>query len=178
MKILILAQSRSGSTSLFRAIRRALKIPTLKEPFCPAKRKTELALNKDLDTIIQYPDLLVKIIDNHFYRCSRLSHYQNLTQYFDRVIGLTREDDEANAKSYLIAAITRNWFDYTKRPGVEESILEDNFDLYKQCLANSKRRREEILSFDIYQATYEGLYIRRDQITNLVEYLGFPIIIS
>lgn len=169
MKILILAQSRSGSTTLYKAIQNSIPINVLWEPFHYTRDGNFRLKEHEFRTIKDRPNLLVKIIDNHFYSYNGFQNHTDLTKYFDKVIGLTRENDEENAKSYYLAERDNAWFDYTN----QNQDIDTTTEKYKRLVKNSKRIKEEILSFDIFQVTYEGLYIRKDQIQPLEDYLGF-----
>lgn len=169
MKILILAQSRSGSTTLYKAIESAIPVHALWEPFHYTRDGNFRLKEQEFNIIKTKPNLLVKIIDNHFYGFNGFQNHTDLTKHFDKVIGLTRENDEENAKSYYLAERDNAWFDYTNK----NQEIDTTTEKYKRLLGNSKRIKEEILSFDIFQVTYEGLYIRKDQIELLQDYLGF-----
>lgn len=171
MKILILAQSRSGSTTLFNAIKNTKKIPTLWEPFHYVEEHNVSKKEQQFNTVVNSPNILVKIIDNHFYNYDKILNHRDFTKFFDKVIGLTRENDDDNARSYYAAYRDRNWMDYTAK----KSQIDASSEKYKRMLKHSKTIKEEILSFDIFQVTYEGLYIRKDQIQSLEDYLGFTI---
>jgi hypothetical protein len=170
MKILILAQSRSGSTSLNKAIYDKTKIPMLYEPFKPINKEIyEVQANK----IIESSELLVKIVDSNFMFYENFKDYKDLVKHFDLVIGLTRSDCNENAKSKLVAEITNDWVSSYKKHKIDENIFltED----YLNKLEDSKRYKDIILSYDIFQITYEDIYINKTGIPRLEKYLGFSI---
>ncbi len=170
MKILILAQSRSGSTSLTKAIKAKTKMPMLYEPFKPmySSQHNDQALQ-----IINSSELLVKIVDSNFMFCDQFLDYRELTKYFDKVIGLTRSDSFENAKSKLVAEITDDWVSSYKKHNLDKSIFETDEYLIK--LEDSKKHRNLILSYDIFQITYEDIYINKTGIEKLESYLGFSV---
>lgn len=168
MKVLILATMRSGSTSLLYSIAESLKAEYLFEPFHTEYDKSKYF--DQFDKIKSSDNLVVKIIDNHFYNFSEFLDYKNLTKYFDKVIGLTRENDVDSANSAYLATVTGAWFNYSKFHISDVKINKEEYDLMLSKIIKDKK---EILSFDIFQVTYEGIYKRKDQVDALKKYLGF-----
>lgn len=171
MKILILSQSRSGSTTLYSAIKSKLSLPELWEPFHYTRDGDLASKEQEFATIVNAKDIVVKIIDNHFYSFHRFSNHTDITQYFDKVVGLTRENDEENAKSFFLAERDNTWMNYS----IKGREVDTSTEKYLRILDRSEKVRKEILSFDIFQVTYEGLFIRKDQMQGLEDYLGFSI---
>lgn len=166
MKILILSQSRSGSTSLTDFIIKSTNLEYLHEPFNHGD------FNKQLDKIKNSDNLIVKIVDNHFYKIDEFQDYKNLTKYFDKVIGLTRGDDYANARSRWIAEHFNSWDFASKDIDFDERDLDQQ--RLKDLIFESKHVRESIEQFDIFQVTFEGLFIDNTEWPALEAYLDFP----
>jgi hypothetical protein len=167
MKILILAQSRSGSNSLAESMIKATNYNYLQEPFNHGDYADQTKIIKDSD------DIIVKIVDNHFYKIEEFHYYKSLTSHFDRVIGLTRKDDQENARSRQIAEKLNSWYYSSKSTNIENVELNDS--RLSDLIVESKRNKEEIKSFDIFQVTYEGLFIEKTEWEELHKYLGFSI---
>jgi len=167
MKILVLAQSRSGSTSLIDYIIKATNIEYLHEPFNIGDSDDfSLQLNK----IKNSTDLIVKIVDNHFYKMTEFKYYKDLTKCFDKVVGLTRIDDYANARSRWIAEHFNSWEFSSKSFNFDEKTL--NKERLNELIHESKHNRKLIQEFDIFQATYEGLFIDNTEWSYLDSYLN------
>lgn len=170
MKILILAQSRSGSTSLVKAIYEKSKLPFIYEPFKPINKELH---DMQFYDIVNSNNLLVKIVDNNFKLTNYFKTYKDLTKHFDLVIGLTRESDTENARSKMASEMTDDWTSGINNLNIDESWFLS--DRYKEILLESEQNKKEILSFDIEHFTYEGIFKRKDQLNRLESYLGFKI---
>lgn len=171
MKVLIVAQARSGSTSLLRAVGYGADLMIINEPF---RHRYQFAddykLLKDTDNIV------VKTVGNWFYRMKELSDENNLFSMFDKVIGLTRNNIEETTRSYLVADHFNSW-----RKGQKSfNLSEDEYqkimsNKYKKQYREVKKIQEEIRSFDIEQFTYEGLFIDKNELDRLEKYLGYEV---
>jgi LPS sulfotransferase NodH len=174
MKILILAQRRSGSTSLAKAIKDATGVTLLSEPFNPNDQDND---NYHRNLIVNSSDLIVKIVDSNFKLYKDFEDYRELTKYFDLVIGLTRKNSIENAKSYFVATITGDWVNGRKTHNIDEDFFktESSCLQLKEYIEQSENNKNLILSYDIFQTTYEGLFITKTEINTLEEYCGFSI---
>ena len=171
MKILIVAQARSGSTSLLKAISLSSKLGAVYEPFADNKR-----LKQDYDFIKNTDNIVVKIVDNWFYKVDEISDPIILFSFFDKVIGLTREDTAAGVNSFLIANHFNSWRKSQKDLEIKENeyekIIRDN---YKEKYEYNENIRKQIILFDILQFTYEGIFVNKKELPALEKYLGFGI---
>ena len=172
MKILIVAQTRSGSTSLTYSIANALKSEVLFEPFSDNRISRDRAFASFKNT----NNLVVKVIDNNFNQINEFTDPQNFFSLFDKVIGLTRESTHENVTSYLIA----KYFDSFDKSQKDIEFSKEQYDNiinhgYKNHYKHSDKIKKDIKSFDIFQVTYEGLYVNKDQWKDLENYLGFKV---
>ena len=172
MKILIVAQTRSGSTSLTYSIANALKSEVLFEPFSDNRISRDRAFASFKNT----NNLVVKVIDNNFNQINEFTDPQNFFSLFDKVIGLTRESTHENVTSYLIASYFQSW--PTSKKDIK--ITKEEYDKiisigYEEQCKHSDKIKKDIKSFDIFQTTYEGLYINKTQWRDLEKYLGFEV---
>jgi hypothetical protein len=171
MKVLVIAQARSGSTSLLKAIGYSSDLMIVNEPFRDsAKFADDYSFLKDTDNIV------VKIVDNWFYRVDEFSDPNKLFSMFDKVIGLTRNNIEDTTTSYLVASHFNSW----RKSQKNFTLSEDEYDKiilnkYKEQYNHVKKIKEEIQEFNIKQFTYEGLFIDRTELDAIEEYLGFGI---
>lgn len=174
MKILILAQTRSGSTSLATAIKDATGLTLLSEPFNPNDQAND---DYHRNLIVNSSDLIVKIVDSRFASYVEFNNYIDLIKHFDIVIGLTRQDSKENAKSHLIATITGDWVNGRKTHSIDEKLFkkEPYCSQLNDTITQSENNKNLILSYDIFQTTYEGLFISKTEIDALENYCGFDI---
>lgn len=93
MRVLIICNSRCGSTNLMKSISSYYNIPSLFEPFSTQK---QIPMNGDL---------VVKTLINH----NTLSEYIKLSNYFDKVILLSRRDIIAMSES--LYWVSKTWRD-------------------------------------------------------------------
>ena len=171
MKVLIVAQARSGSTSLLKAVGYGSDLMIINEPFRDIdKFADDYKLIKDTDNIV------VKTVGNWFNRMEEFSDPNKLFAMFDKVIGLTRNNIEETTTSYLVASHLNSWRKGQKEHKLSEEeyakIISDN---YEEQYNNVKNIQEEIKSFNIKQFTYEGLFKDRTELDDIEEYLGFEI---
>ena len=171
MKVLIVAQARSGSTSLLKAVGYGSDLMIINEPFRDNdKFSDDYKLIKDTDNIV------VKTVGNWFYRMDEFSDPNKLFSMFDKVIGLTRNNVEETTTSYLVASHFNSW-----RKGQKEHKLSDEeynkiiLDKYEEQLEDVKKIQSEIKSFNIEQFTYEGLFKDKTELDAIEKYLGFEI---
>jgi hypothetical protein len=172
MKILIVAQSRSGSSSLEQCIAEATGFPHMREPF----NHWRLDPEQDVLKIENYKNIVVKVVDNHFYKHPRFEEEKVFFSMFDKVIGLTRDSTYQNVSSLLIASKFNSWEESSKNKIFSikeyEKIMNDNFDFYYE---KAKQIKNKIKSFDIFQTTYEELYVNDTGWDKLENYLGFKL---
>jgi hypothetical protein len=171
MKVLIVAQARSGSTSLLKAVGYSSDLMIVNEPFRDStKFADDYSLLKDTDNIV------VKIVDNWFYRMEEFSDPNKLFSMFDKVIGLTRNNIEDTTTSYLVASHFNSW----RKSQRNFTLSEDEYNKiilnkYEEQYNHVKGIQEAIKSFNIEQFTYEGLFIDRTELDAIEKYLGFEI---
>jgi len=171
MKVLIVAQARSGSTSLLRAVGYSSDLMIINEPFRDShKFADDYKLLKDTDNIV------VKTVGNWFSRMEEFSDPNQLFSMFDKVIGLTRNNTEEATKSYLVASHFNSWRKGQKAHKLsEEEYKKIILDKYEEQLEDVKKIQSEIKSFNIEQFTYEGLFVDRTELDAIEKYLGFTI---
>ena len=172
MKILIVAQTSSGSTSLLKAMSKGSGLPMFFEPF----GRNRADINKDSIIIKNTNNLVVKVVDNQFNQINEFTDSQKFFSLFDKVVGLTRESTHENVTSYLIASYFQSW--PTSKKDIK--ITKEEYDKiisigYEEQFKHSDKIKKDIKSFDIFQTTYEGLYINKTQWRDLEKYLGFEV---
>jgi hypothetical protein len=171
LKVLIVAQARSGSTSLLRAVGYSSDLMIINEPFRDSDKFVD-----DYNRLKDTDNIVVKIVGNWFYRMEELSDPNTLFSMFDKVIGLTRNNTEETTKSYLVASHFNSWRKGQKAHKLsEEEYKKIILDKYEEQLEDVKKIQSEIKSFNIEQFTYEGLFIDKTELDAIEKYLGFEI---
>lgn len=171
LKVLIVAQARSGSTSLLKAVGYSSDLMIINEPFRDSDKFVD-----DYNRIKDTDNIVVKIVDNWFYSMEELSDPNKLFSMFDKVIGLTRDSIEDTTTSYLVASHFNSW----RKSQKKFKLSEDEYnkivlDKYEEQYSHAKCIREQIKSFNIEQFTYEGLFIDKTELDTIEKYLGFEI---
>jgi hypothetical protein len=171
MKVLIVAQARSGSTSLLRAVGYSSDLMIINEPFRDSHKFAD-----DYNRLKDTDNIVVKTVGNWFSNMEELSDPNILFSMFDKVVGLTRNNTEEATKSYLVASHFNSWRKGQKAHKLsEEQYKKIILDKYEEQLEDVKKIQSEIKSFNIEQFTYEGLFIDKNELDTLEKYLGFPI---
>ena len=172
MKILIVAQSRSGSSSLQQCISYAFGFSYMREPFSSWREDFE----KDIAVIKNTENIVVKVCNNDFYKHSNFQDENDFFALFDKVIGLTRDSTYQTVSSFLIATHFNSWHESSKDKVFSikdyEKVMRDNFDFwYKE----TEIYKNKIKSFNIPQFTYEELYVDDTGWERLEGYLGIKL---
>jgi hypothetical protein len=168
MRILILSEFRSGSTSLLNWFNLSDNYSIVFQPITNPKYISKKKSTKDLI----YTD--IRNIDSYQYSTKNIVIKEvtpideheliNLLQKVDKVIVLFREDYENQLKSFLFASNTNIW---------ESSYIYDTkYILNKEhlLLDNSKSQIEKYKS-KYFSISYEDLYYR-EKIQKLIDYIG------
>lgn len=158
MRILIYTLARTGSTNLTYYLAKSLGYTPIFEPYNP-----DTKLDKYPEDLIWNSDnVVVKVMDQEAGKS-----FSEFSPSFDKHIVLTREDTHAQAQSLVYAANNNTWHrHYVYNP----SKVDQNF--CNQMTEQYAKTRTELLTLNGYQVTYEGIYLRGDQVKGLNEYLG------
>lgn len=170
MRVLILSQSRSGSTHLASWLGSETDTPVMSQPFNPNVH-TEEELDEQLEWLDSDRDLILRFVDNLFLRSTRISDVEWLISRFDKVIGLTRNNSHACAYNKLIADMAMDWDNTPLNIPIDNDIVEKNSNLMKSFYQNAETNKIFIRNQDIFQITFEEIYDQKD-ISKLTEYLG------
>jgi hypothetical protein len=173
MKILIVAQARSGSGSLQKCISDSFGFPYMREPFSSWRENT---IEKDIDIIENTENIVVKVVTDRFDIHPRFKNPHDFFALFDKVIILTRESTYQNVASFLIATHFNSWHESSKNRVASvkeyEEIMGDKFDHYYKLIEEIKNR---LRSYNIPQFTYEELYVNDTGWERLEDYLGIKL---
>lgn len=157
MKILIIANSRSGSTNLMKSISSAYSLNPVFEPY----------LSKDTLQPIKYDDVEIK--DNTVVKSliNQLpnSDYHKLIPQFDKVIFLSRKDTKAMAESLINSLYLGKQHNFNSEYKVWEQpynpIIIDDINLNKTIsFYNTYKKQLHLLAthFGMKVDYYEDLY--------------------
>jgi hypothetical protein len=109
MKILVIAQSRSGSTGFQAWLKSEFNEPVMLEPF-NHNRLPQEELDLQLETVKSDDGLILKFVDNMYLDMPHINDVNVLMGYFDKVIGLTRDINQCcpcRAREGLFISILR-----------------------------------------------------------------------
>ena len=169
MRILILAQSRSGSTGFQAWIKKEFNEPAMVNPLNPYANSEE-QLQEQYAWIRSDRGLILKFVDNMFLKNDQFWNPSILINYFDKAIGLTREDDYACAYSRLIGELSGNWRGNKESSSVDQKTIDENIHKIDMYIEEAQKHKEFIQDLPIFQVTYEQIYDRKE-ISQLIEYL-------
>lgn len=158
MRILIYTLARTGSTSLTYYIANSLKYEGIFEPYNidPTHDKYPESLIWESDNVV------VKVMDEQGGK-----HFLDFYGKFDKYVILTRENTQEQAQSLVHAVQSKKWHSHYV---YNSSKVDQNY--CNQMIEQYTRTRSKLLNLNGYQVTYEGIYLRRDQLKGLNEYLG------
>ena len=154
MRIAIVANTRTGSSTVFKYIKKSLNLYGINEPFNPKTKQSHSHIN-----IWGFSDIVVKYI------FVSSEYIEKIIEHFDKVIFLTREDDVEAAKSFIQAKKTDNWTD-------SYIFNEEHSKEIQEITSIRKEQKNFIRSFEGFQITYEQLFIDRDGINRLNKFLN------
>jgi hypothetical protein len=169
MKILVLAQSRSGSTGFQAWLKSEFNEPVMLEPFNHNLLSQE-ELDLQLETLKSNNGLILKFVDNMYLNMPYISDVNVLMSHFDKVIGLTRDNDYECAYSRLMGHLSDNWRGSRQSIKVDQKIIDSNLFLMDDYINHAKHHKTYIRSLPIFQTTYEKIYQNKD-IGPLIDYL-------
>lgn len=170
MRILVLAQSRSGSTGFQAWLKKEFNEPAMVEPLNPYANTPE-QLEEQVAWIKSDRGLILKFVDNMFLKHNELWNPRILINYFDKAIGLTREDDRACAYSRLIGDITGNWRGNVDTSNIDQQTIDEHIHKLDGYIEEAQKHKEFIQDLPLFQVTYEQIYHRKD-ISGLLDYLS------
>jgi flavodoxin len=158
MKILIIAFSRSGGTSLMKWVSSELNLRWIQDP--TAEHRNE---NK-IKEAWKFENTVVKI--------NPWEYETEVQKHFDKTIILIRENLNDIAVSLCKANERNLWHSQYK---IDEAWLKQNENRIKEYEADAERYNKKSLSWktdDNLLVTYSGIYETGQDIERLKEYLG------
>jgi hypothetical protein len=162
MKILILAEPRSGSTNLADWFKSNKDFTILQEPLNKYGRsyKKNSPINKwDYNTT----HLLIKeIYDPN-------KNLKELIQFSDKIIILYRENKKEQLESWLVAKVTNNWESKWVNNNINIPDKELKVEVFNKMVNSFER--EYILNNNMFKISYEELYYNNG-FEKIVNYLN------
>jgi hypothetical protein len=159
MKILIIANMRSGSTTFLKWLGMELGYKTINELHNPI-----FPIEFDLDS----DNFIVKEMYHH------IKDIPNYTSKFDRVITLTRNDTFDSAISLLYCDEKSN-YDYHSKYKINDNWISDRIYEIHRIEKEFIKQNKDIVSINAFHITYEGIFKTKDELTKLCEYLNLDI---
>jgi len=163
MKILIIAEARSGSTNLALSLKENKDLKIVFEPITNPSMKY-FSLCEDIDKWnLSYTDLLIKETFNG------ITDYHNTIQQVDKIVVLYRENSYEQMLSYINAKKTNKWY----HRWYVEDVSHYDIQQYKKEFNEYKSKFKELFldNTNYFKITYEDLYIK-NKIKNLSDYIG------
>jgi CRISPR/Cas system-associated exonuclease Cas4 (RecB family) len=168
MKILIVSQARSGSSFLAKKIQEYTGYDLLWEPFNVGT--SGLSFNEEVDFIKTRDNIIVKIVDNHFFKIEEFKNPNRLFDNFDKIVGLTRKNHFRCGISRYAAGLSNYWKDgNTKNFKSKKELVVDKKALL-ESIEFSNKMKNSILSFSIFQTTYEEI-TGSDGVTRVLDFI-------
>lgn len=169
MKILVIAQSRSGSTGFQAWLKSEFNEPVMLEPF-NHNRLPQEELDLQLETVKSDDGLILKFVDNMYLNMPHINDVNVLMGYFDKVIGLTRDNDYECAYSRLMSHLSDDWRGSRQTIKVDQETIDSNLFLMDEYTKHAQHHKAYIRSLPIFQTTYEKIYKDKD-VKDLIDYL-------
>ncbi len=162
MKILIVAPSRVGGNVFSRWVSHELDLKWINEPFHEYQKEL-FDINK-----ITKNDFVMKV--NPYDWNKKYENDNDFFKIFDKIIGLTRDNLNEVAISFLKAVEQNN---FTETYKLDETWVEQNEDNIKNTINDMKNGFDYTKNIpNSLQITYENIYITKTDIQRVVDYLG------
>ena len=192
MKILIIASPRSGSTTLFNALYKSLDNY---KGFCePFNSKSESLGDPINEYSLNYDNLIVKLLSIDFRHLQNfqielignlyahnyidiesikdfyLPIVKNYTSFFDKIVFLTRENQQEASQSFSYSATTG---EYHKKYNYDNEY----FDFRSKNIIKNHSKMVEYFSksLNIPLFFYEDLFNNTKSLLDFLDYYQFPI---
>jgi hypothetical protein len=156
MKILIIANMRSGSTTLLKWLGKELGYKTINELHNPI-----FPVNFDLNS----ENFIVKEMYHH------IKDIKDYKSNFDKVITLTRNDTYDSAISLLFCHEKRN-YDYHSKYKIDDNWIANRINEIHRMQDEFISQNNEIISLNEFHITYEGIFQTKSDIKKLCDYIG------
>jgi hypothetical protein len=162
MRILIIAPPRTGGNIFSKWLSSELSYKWIHEPFNPNHNMLD-----KIEHLFSLDNIVVKLITFEW------EDYYNLNQItnkFDKIIGLTRDNLFDTAVSFVKALETNN---FTKRYNINDEWIENNRELINTHLNYIKILNDYTKKINnSLQITYEEIYNTKNDIKKVVKYLN------
>lgn len=159
MRILIIANMRSGSTTLLKWLGIELGYKTINELHNPL-----FPVEFDLEN----NNFIVKEMYHH------IKDIPNYISMFDKVITLTRTDTFDSAVSLLYCDEKPN-YDYHSKYKINDKWISDRIYEIHRIEKEFVKQNKDIVSIDAFHITYEGIFKTKTELKKLCEYLNLDI---
>jgi LPS sulfotransferase NodH len=166
MKILIIAEKRSGSTNLALSMQENKNLKILFEPITNPNLpdfKYNIPIYR---WNISHPFLLIKETFDG------ITDYKDIIPYVDKIIILHRENSYNQMLSYIYAEKNSKWH----HKWYVEDVTDDDIDKYKKEFNEYKTKFKKLFldNTNYFKITYEELY-NKNKIKSLADYIGYDL---
>lgn len=165
MRILIIANHRSGSSSFGKWLSMELDYLYVFEPF-----NTQVApWNYDIDQRINHMNNSNNIVCKCIYgQFSNKEEIKDLIKKFDKIIVLKRNNIKDNVISELMSSDTGH---YHRGYVLTDNWLETNSKRIEERISSFIELNNEISKLEGLQITYEGIYDTKEDIERVKQYI-------
>ena len=153
MCILILSHTRCGSTTLCKWISNELDIELDETPY----DKTTF------ESIFKKTNIIKKIVVEEYMPSNEIINK------FDKVICLTRESNIDTAISFINADSKDIWHDTYE---ITNEWINDNRNKIIETIYKYEHLKNRLKNKDVFQITYENMYINKTDVNRVVSYLN------
>ena len=153
MKILILSHTRCGSTTLCKWISKELDIE-LDETHYDFKQ---------FNSVFEKNNIIRKIVIEEY------NPSNEVIEKFDKVICLSRENDIDSAISFINADNKGRWYDTYE---ITNEWINDNRNKIIETIYKYEHLKNSLKNKDVFQITYENMYINKTDVNRVVSYLN------
>jgi len=155
VKILIIANQRSGSTIFGQWMAFELGYTFINEPNFPFDISQDNIVVKDIEIAIHSKNI------------------QNSPEKYDKIIGLVRNDTFESSISLLYCEENLNTYDYHGPYSIDQTWKNNRIEEIKKIETLLITRNNHIKSLqNILQCTYENIFQNKDDIVKIKNYLG------
>lgn len=181
MKICILSIGRSGSTSLYNAIKRHLsnEFYCISEPFNHSYNRVIQIDKNQFEVIESKENVLIKTIINHKPDEKDLDFFNDwIFTFFDKVILLDRLDKKSQIESFsfLMHTNSKSWHkkQYYEMSTIPQKVIDEwdlRIDNYKLKLSELSKKFNKKIFY------YEDIFLKKDSTTikEIFDYLEIKI---
>lgn len=161
MKILIISSPRTGGNVFSKWLSVELNYKWIHEPF-----HNHFNEFNDIEKVLNEDNIVVKVQINDWSKKYTDTKFYN---FFDKIIGLTRNNLKETSISLLKAFETKN---FTKNYKIDDEWITENENKLNELMVDIEKDFNKIKNIsDSLQITYEGIYETKNDIEKIMKYI-------